>query len=341
MEEKYFAAVNGHRGFESYYSDMFGAAERVYIVKGGPGTGKSYFMRTLAKEAEARGFSVVYVYCSSDPESLDGILIDRRIAVFDGTSPHAADAACPGARDELVDLGRFWDSKKLFLRREEIKMLSAKKNEAYKIAYDCLGAVGNFEKAIDKLVRPAVLEGKLMAAVARYMRPIPDGKYRKVLNLATNSIGMRGEVRFSTLEERAKTTLYVEDFYGVAHLFFCELLREAERKSLSVCVSHKPAFPEHADAVELCDAGMLFTLSLGGGGRRVNMKRFIDEKAIKEIRCEYRMLDRCRENAKEAAKKSLERAAKYHFALEEIYISYMDFEAKERFTEKFANLLFS
>ena len=43
MEEKYFAAVNSYRGFESYYQDMFGAAERSYIIKGGPGTGKSYF----------------------------------------------------------------------------------------------------------------------------------------------------------------------------------------------------------------------------------------------------------------------------------------------------------
>ena len=40
--------------------------------------------------------------------------------------------------------------------------------------------------------------------------------------------------------------------------------------------------------------------------------------------------------AKEAAKTALKRAAKYHFSLEEIYISYMDFEAKERFTEEFA-----
>ena len=71
------------------------------------------------------------------------------------------------------------------------------------------------------------------------------------------------------------------------------------------------------------------------------MKRFVDEDAIKEIRSEYRMLVRCRESAKEAAKTALKRAAKYHFSLEEIYISYMDFEAKERFTEEFANVLFS
>jgi hypothetical protein len=341
MEEKYFAAVNSYRGFESYYQDMFGAAERSYIIKGGPGTGKSYFMRTIAKKAQARGCSVVYIYCSSDPESLDGILIDRRIALLDGTAPHAAEASLPGARDELIDLGKFWDSKNLFLRKEEIKMLSFKKSEAYKIAYDCLGAVGNFEKAIEKLVRPAVLEKKMQAAIARYLRPIPDGKCASVLNLATSSIGMRGEVRFSTLEDRAKNAVYVEDFYETAHLFFDGILRESARKGLAARVSREPAFPDHADAVELCESGLLFTSTFKDASRSVNMKRFVDEKVIKDIRSEYRMLVHCKENAKNAAKKALESAAKYHFALEEIYISYMDFEAKERFTEEFENIIFS
>lgn len=341
MEEKYFAAVNSHRGFESYYADMFGAAERVFIIKGGPGTGKSYFMRALAKKAEARGCSVIYIYCSSDPDSLDGILIDRRIAVFDGTAPHAAEASLPGTRDEIIDLGRFWNSKGLSSKKDEIKMLTEKKAEAYKIAYDCLSAVGSFERAIEKLVRPAVLAEKMRAAVARYLRPIPDGKRASLLNLATNSIGMRGEVRFSTLEDRAKTSVFVEDFYNTAHLFLSEIQKEAAKKGLVVRVSHEPTFPEHADAVELCESGLLFTSGGEGSGRRVNMKRFVDEKALRDMRSEYRMLGHCKESAKNAAKKALESAAKYHFALEEIYVSHMDFEAKERFTEEFENILFS
>ncbi len=341
MEEKYFAAVNSHRGFESYYADMFGAAERAYIIKGGPGTGKSYFMRMLAKKAESRGCSIVYIYCSSDPDSLDGILIDHRIAIFDGTAPHAEEASLPGARDELIDLGRFWNSKDLRSKKDEIKTLTEKKAAAYKIAYDCLSAVGSFEWAIEKLVRPAVLTEKMRAAVARYLRPIPDGKLASVINLATNSIGMRGEVRFSTLEDRAKASVFVEDFYETSHLFLSEIQKEAARKGLAVRVSHDPAFPDHADAVELCESGLLFTSGGEVSGRRVNMKRFIDEKAIKDLRSEYRMLVYCKESAKNAAKKALETAAKYHFALEEIYVSHMDFEAKERFTEEFENILFS
>ena len=42
-EKKYFAAANTVDGFVSYYDEIFVKCSRVYIIKGGSGTGKSYF----------------------------------------------------------------------------------------------------------------------------------------------------------------------------------------------------------------------------------------------------------------------------------------------------------
>ena len=66
-EEAYFAAVNSGAGFISFFEEIFYAPQisRRYVIKGGPGTGKSSFLRRVAKSAESCGRSVKYYYCSS------------------------------------------------------------------------------------------------------------------------------------------------------------------------------------------------------------------------------------------------------------------------------------
>lgn len=62
---------------------------KTYIIKGGPGCGKSTLMRLTAKKLSERGYPVELIHCASDPDSLDGVICrNRRIAVVDGTSPH-------------------------------------------------------------------------------------------------------------------------------------------------------------------------------------------------------------------------------------------------------------
>lgn len=142
MKKEYFAAMNSYGGFVSHYRDCF-AQERRYIIKGGPGCGKSTLMRRIAREAEQRGLEVEYYDCSSDPGSLDGIVLPSLgIAMFDGTAPHEEAASAPGWRDNLIDLGAYWDSKALREHQDEIIPLSEKKTEAYHGAYRYLGMAG-------------------------------------------------------------------------------------------------------------------------------------------------------------------------------------------------------
>ena len=46
-DQVYFAASNTGAGFVNYFDRIFLQDERVYILKGGPGTGKSYFLRQV------------------------------------------------------------------------------------------------------------------------------------------------------------------------------------------------------------------------------------------------------------------------------------------------------
>ena len=77
-EFKYFAAANGYKGFKSYFPTIFNPREydKIFILKGGPGTGKSTIMKSIANELYDNGAKVESIHCSSDPQSLDGVIID-------------------------------------------------------------------------------------------------------------------------------------------------------------------------------------------------------------------------------------------------------------------------
>lgn len=87
----YFLGANSPTGFYSLYDHLLPCegARCIYIIKGGPGCGKSTLMRRVAQAAQAAGEPVEYILCSGDPGSLDAVLLPRQqVALVDGTAPH-------------------------------------------------------------------------------------------------------------------------------------------------------------------------------------------------------------------------------------------------------------
>ena len=153
----YFAAANGYSGFRSYFAEIFAPEkfDKIYVLKGGPGTGKSSFMKRLRSALCESGYEVESVLCSSDPRSLDGVVAsanDHRVAILDGTAPHERDAILPGAKDELIPLGNLWDSRYLYGSRERICELSSAKSKAYKAAYAYLKIAGATQEARQRMI---------------------------------------------------------------------------------------------------------------------------------------------------------------------------------------------
>ena len=90
---QYFLGANSPQGFYSLYDQLIDPdrARAVYILKGGPGCGKSTLMSRVALQAEEQGHAVEHILCSGDPNSLDGVVLpDLGVALVDGTAPHAA-----------------------------------------------------------------------------------------------------------------------------------------------------------------------------------------------------------------------------------------------------------
>ncbi len=139
----YFPGGNTSEGFFSYYAYILPQREaaRIFCLKGGPGVGKSTFMERIAVRLSDEGFPVEYLHCSSDPESLDGIVIPAlRIALIDGTAPHIVDPKNPGAVDEIVNLGEYWDAEGIRQHREAVISTGEHVGKLFARAYRYLAA---------------------------------------------------------------------------------------------------------------------------------------------------------------------------------------------------------
>ena len=346
-----FAAVNSGRGFISFYKEIFGSPDvrRRYIIKGGPGTGKSSFMKRVAAEAEARGRSVEYYRCASDPGSLDGLIIKGAhgsVAIMDGTAPHVVEPVMAGAYDEIVDLGQFWDSDRLYENYNEIAALGALKSESYARAYKFLSGALNVKEVNDAIVGKAFLAEKMEGAVDRIFRNIPEGRGACVRYGIVNAFGMHGSAHLYSYEQTAKKLYTVFDCYGTGSRLLLYVLQCANAKGQSVRISVAPLEPDLPDAVYLEDIGIAFVLADESGedgetGTRINMRRFIDDRVLSEKKSEYRINHRIFSALLDAARESLGEAGRYHFKLEKIYSGCMDFSAQNAFVEEFCRKLFA
>ena len=343
MKEKYFAASNSSNGFCSYYDGIFSIKKllRIYVIKGGSGTGKAFFMKEVASCAEKKGYSVRYIYCSSDSKSLDGVIINElSIAVLDGTSPHVYEPKILGAAETIVDLGRFLDERILSGCRKKIECIYDKKKNGFEKVYRYLRAYSEINENINSLVAPAVKREKLSKYINRFVEVIESGEGKEE-NLLVRAIGMRGLSSFDTYFDRAKIYYAVNDYFDTAYIFMRELYSALKEKHVDMIISNNPIISSKIDALEIVENGLVFEITNDhSNARTVNMKRFIDNEYISNIRTEYRTIVRARDSMLRLALDEFERIKEFHFTLEKIYGAAMDFGAKEEFTREFCNKIF-
>lgn len=158
-----FPGGNTPLGFYSYYKYIIDIEEanRIFILKGGPGTGKSTIMKKIGLDLAKQGYDIEFMHCSSDNNSLDGIVVPRlAIAIIDGTAPHVVDPACPGAVDEIINLGEFWNQDGIIEAKEEIFKTGTKIRDCFERAYCYLRAAAELKKDTEKIFEYALDIGK-------------------------------------------------------------------------------------------------------------------------------------------------------------------------------------
>ena len=160
----YYPGGNTSMGFFSYYNYILSQekAKKIFCMKGGPGSGKSTFMRKIGQTMCDEGHDVDFLICSSDPDSLDGIVIkDKNIAIIDGTAPHVVDPKNPGAVDEIINLGDFWNENGLRQKKNEILITNDNIKRCYASAYNYLKAAAEIYRSIEAIYNSAVKKEEL------------------------------------------------------------------------------------------------------------------------------------------------------------------------------------
>lgn len=333
-ENSYFIAANGYTGFRSRYDAVFRAAlyTHVYIIKGGPGTGKNRMMQEIAQEVEAQGGQVDYIYCSSDPSSLDGVILknkDKKIAVLDGTAPHTRCTELPGVADELVNLGAFWDQGCLKEQREEIVRLCQGKSAEYQMAYRYLSLAGAVDKLLIELLFDCVDHEKVNKSIGRTLRSLARTRSPGEQLRYYDACSMRGKLRFSSLP--VSTEIICVDNYLCSGRFYLNAMRDALRHENACSYVLIPSCydDERTDGIYLPNDNIAFLIDRGEG-KHINMKRFIKKNETVQRRPALRRLTALHEQLTDTAVEHLQHAGTYHFALEEIYGGAMDFDKKEK-----------
>ena len=342
-KNSYFLGANTSTGFRHCADDVINVAEKLYIIKGGPGTGKSRLMEETAKAAEAKNMTTHRFYCSSDPSSLDGIYISElSLCIIDGTAPHARDPHYPGAVEETVNLSDFWDSDILFEERSRIKKLCDKKKKLYDTVYSYIKASDCVFEGEKQILYSCADIDKISSAVERIFRQKRSGGGYRLSERQTESVGMKGHVLFSTFEDSADKVYVISDTREIDFIIYDIILREAKQRDFQVCVSRDPLRKMTVNAIYLPELSCAFVNRENDGKDQtvINSDRFIIKEKYAENKNKLRAAYKIRSEIKANILSIFEEISSVHFELEDIYIKAMDFEKKEEFTKSFLDKIF-
>lgn len=341
-----FFAANSCDGFVSHFSDFFSVKEgyRVYIIKGGPGTGKSTFMKSVASKALSMGRNVIKSPCSSDPDSLDAVILeDTKTVVLDGTAPHTVEPIYPGACENIINLGEFFDTEKLFENREKIKTLTDRNRIIHGIASGYLSAAGELlEKSAEsagKNIDYKKAEKFAQTAAKKYLKQKRAGG--KITERFLSGITPKGFYDFSQeLYERSKKRIIIADnSYAVSSFILGLIKNEAKKRGYNVTVYKNPFLPQMlTDSLEIEEAGLCVMsenayIHLHAPERRIRAGRFKSGFESSGKRQET-FSKRVFKELIGSAVNILKTAKQVHDELESCYISAMDFKSLEKYTDK-------
>ena len=333
-EREFFIGANTGRGFVCYAEDIFRGLKRLYLIKGGPGTGKSTLMKTVARAAKQKGITVETYRCSSDPDSLDGVVLrELSVGIMDATSPHAMEPKYPGARENLIDLGAFWDAAALAERFDDIQGKTDEKAATFATVYKYMGVATTLRGERNRLLTSCVEMAKLQKAVSRWLGELKrESGAIHSLPRQISSMGMKGTVVLPTYQTAAKAHWQVCDARGLRGVLLEELLRQATAMGIATWVSRD--YAGEVDALYFPDDGLAVTCEGDAeeADRLLNTERFLCRECLADKRSRLRFLSRMETETMERVTDLFAEIRGQHFALEALYGEAMDYRRVEEAT---------
>lgn len=283
-------------GFTGYFDELsrLDSENRTYIIKGGPGCGKSSMMKRIGEKLEAEGNDIEYIHCSSDPQSLDGVICERLgFALADGTSPHVLEPALPAARQSVLSLYDCIDEAALTEVRAALTELTAKNKRCFERAGRFISASASLYSDLQRTAEGFLLNSKLERYVKNLSERVFPSKSEAELfekNRFLTAATPDGIVSFARENLATCTYRYIlKDRFGAfAHKTLGLLREEAKKRGIPAIVCRSFLSPyDRLEALffpslSLCFivSGFLSPLS-GEGCRVIHGSRFYDSDALR------------------------------------------------------------
>ena len=351
-----FLGANTPQGFVSFFDELYNPYENwsAYIIKGGPGTGKSTLMNAIARECEKRNIATEKIYCSSDPDSLDGLIVpDMSVCIADGTSPHALEPRFPGACENIINTGDFWDKDKLRARADEIRTLSLENSIHHRRSAKYLAAAGQITEENLRLTSKYTDKDKAENFAFRFaQRELPKKKHcvpGKKTKRFISAITPKGKIFLDKyIRENSYRVIGIDDEYsGVSGTILERIGETAIRNGYDVIFCHCPMKPkmqcEHIIIPEVNLALMTIRSDHNINiefDRIIHAKRFFYED-IGEHSAYLRFNRKLIRELTDEAISALKDAKATHDKLEKIYVDAMDFSALEKYCQSICDYIFS
>ena len=338
----YFLGGLTSEGFKTDFSEtIYSQNKFTYILKGGPGTGKSTIMKKIA-ETFSDNDDIDLYYCSSDEKSLDAVVLNKKeVVIVDGTSPHTFDPIYPGVKQTIIHLGDFWNAETLKKNEEDIILATKENSEWHKRCRRYITALSSINSDIYSIGLSALNKNKLSGFIERFLKKnITDKK------------SDTGKVSFKKYSVMTRNGYISQEIPYKNKFFLCDslfagsdfMLRKLEKFItdrgydiiVSKCELCNNVLYEHIAIPEL-DMVLISSTPLNKiepDDIKINFSRFYFHNKVSEKKERLAFSKKALSNMADEAAKCMKKAKEIHDELENFYVSAIDFEKINKLTDK-------
>lgn len=329
--ERYFFGNNSGYGFFNLYEKELKSKDKVVLLKGGSGTGKSSMMKKSQRKQNLWDWITSCGFVRETLKVLTEFLSKtKNVAVVDATSPHAIGVDIPVVKDVIFDLASSLDASKLQGVREEVENRMICKKQHFIRVYQYLKSALRHLYNQFEIEKQGVDEDKIRAyasSVARDLKPVGN----KVRELFSRAICPSGESEYFDHLREKRVTLVKGCAYA-KKVFFDEMSKL--RKGVTLLLS--PLDPTTCEGV-ICGTDAYVenpghfandtVIDLGVFGERYDKDDATEEGNNVVLQTAF-------------AVERLNKARQAHMSIEDIFVPAMDFENNDRILKEIEKLIF-